>query len=133
MKKIIKRTFLILIIGLFLCFSTSYICFEGYIINGKNIESKNIGNLETLCSVFGTIKGPFNCFRIPGTLYIIESYSGGELYIEKPNVTLVYRGDFLKIIIIGWAGMFIFPLHNGKNLMDREFNGYVLLIDFEIN
>lgn len=94
--------------------------------------TKVVGLYKKACFVEGNIRGPFRCFRIPGLIYSIESDSGGELSIKCSDYTIYQEGDFFKMTIVGWIGLFVLPLHNGYNLLSREFSGYAFMVYFEI-
>lgn len=104
---------------------------------GKQVDDTGDSSsnfVKKTCTISGLVKGNFRCVRIPGMIYIIESNYGGEICIEcPPEYTIYRRGDYFKLTIIGWMGLFLPPLHNGNNLLDRCFQGRCLLVDFEIS
>jgi hypothetical protein len=127
MSKIIV---LIIITGLLFVISSSSVGLKDTI---SYEETKIVEEFsEESYYIHGNINGPFICLRIPGLMHYIVSGAGGEIYIEYPYFTLYQPGDYFKMIIIGWKGLFMPPLHNGYNMIDREFGGCATIVDFEV-
>lgn len=133
-----RKTLLsIIIIGLLLFISSFNASLNKTMAYGQDdvVETFITGSTyfsEKNCYIHGSINGPFVCLRIPGLIYYVASNAGGDIYIEYPYFTLYQPGDYFKMIIIGWNGFFMPPLHNGCNLMSREFEGYADIVNFEV-
>ena len=103
--------------------------------NGKqniNLQTRKAVEFRESGFIKGFVEGPFKCFRIPGLIYIIESNSGGEIYIENEEYGIYQKGDYFKMKVIGWIGIFMPLIHNGYNSLSRNFSGYAIMLDFEI-
>ena len=126
-----KEKILIIFLAICLVSSTTAIVTA----KSKSIEKQsNLSgcHIERNCFIYGSIEGPFKCLRLPGLFYILESEEGGELFIDCGDCSIHEKGCCFKITIVGFFGLFIGPLHNGKNIIDRQFFGYASLVSYEI-
>ena len=74
--------------------------------------------------ISGVVYAPFFAFRIPAFAYIINSDYGGEIKILLTDYEINLDGNrYFDMFIFIWAGIFVPPLKNFMNRINRAFGG----------
>jgi len=104
----------------------------------KNLDRQQINTANSRSKFFnvfisGEVYAPFFCSRIPFLLYVIRSDNGGNIVVENEDWVIPLSGNQLfDMFMCIWIGIFLPPLINGNNHIDREFFGTAGYLSIEI-